>query len=309
MSVSLSVGMRNAVYSMGELQDNIDVANKRLATGKKVNSALDNARSYFAAQGFQKDARDLNNLLESMQTGLQTVNRAVKAVESISKVVESVQALARQARTVSDATTRDTLATQIRTLLNQVDQLARDSTFNGRTLAQASSGATDSLDVIFNTSTTAAAQTKVTLRSQDVGVNSAAGLNLVGNGFAWTAPTSPDQVLDATTGGTGVTYTAGNWSGTAGDTKIDAFVTATGVALTRLQTAGSNLSVSASLIQLRQEFSKAAARINNEQADFLTLADINEEGANLSSLQTKQQLAVQALSLANRADQAILRLF
>ncbi len=110
-----------------------------------------------------------------MQNGLQTVNRGVKAIESISKVVESAQALARQARSASDATTRDTLATQIRTLINQADQFARDSTFNGKSLAWASTGgaAADTLDVLFNAATTSNTQTKVTLTGQNVGVNSA----------------------------------------------------------------------------------------------------------------------------------------
>jgi flagellin len=316
MSISLSAGLRTALYSAGDIQGSIDQANKRLATGKKVNSALDNARSYFAAQGFQRDARDLNALLESQQNALQVVSRGNKSIESISKLVESAQALARQARGLASTdTTRDTLGTQIRTLLNQVDQVARDSTFNGKTLAQASSGSADSLDVIFNTSTTATAQTKITLKSVDVGINSAAGLNLsiAANGFAYTAPTAGNQVVDGTDGATytaatGFTSPAGG-TATVVDGRLDAFITAASTALVRLQAAGSLLSTNASVIQLRQDFTKSAARYNNEQADYLTLADINEEGVNLSALQTKQQLAVQALSLASRSDQAILRLF
>ena len=44
-------------------------------------------------------------------------------------------------------------------------------------------------------------------------------------------------------------------------------------------------------------------------ADNLVVADLNEEGANLLALQTRQQLSTQALSLASQSDQAILRLF
>ena len=309
MSVSLSAGMRNAVYAMGDIQSQVTQSNQRLATGKKVNSALDNARSYFAAEGFRKDARDLNNLLESQQNALQVVTRANKSIEGMSKLVESTLALARQARGLASTdTTRDTLGTQVRTILNQVDQLARDSGFNGKTLAQASSGAADTLDVFFNSSTTTTAQTKVTLKSVDVGIASATGLNLaiVANGFAYTAPAAGAQVVD---GSTGAGYTAANWTGALGDGRIDAFISGASTALNTLQAAASGLSVNASLIQLRQDFTRTASRINNEQADFLTLADINEEGANLSALQTKQQLAVQALSLASRSDQSILRLF
>ena len=304
MSVSLSAGMRNAVYAMGDIQSQVTQSNQRLATGKKVNSALDNARSYFAAEGFRKDARDLNNLLESQQNALQVVTRANKSIEGMSKLVESTLALARQARGLASTdTTRDTLGTQVRTILNQVDQLARDSGFNGKTLAQASSGAADTLDVFFNSSTTTTAQTKVTLKSVDVGIGSATGLNLAigANGYGYTNPVGGAQVVDGTNG---ATFTIG-WT----DGELDSFISGAATALNTLQAAASGLSVNASLIQLRQDFTRTASRINNEQADFLTLADINEEGANLSALQTKQQLAVQALSLASRSDQSILRLF
>jgi flagellin-like hook-associated protein FlgL len=68
-------------------------------------------------------------------------------------------------------------------------------------------------------------------------------------------------------------------------------------------------SSNANLMTNRQDFTKFANKNFTDGADLLTLADINEEGATLASLQTKQQLSVQALSLANQSDQAILRLF
>jgi flagellin-like hook-associated protein FlgL len=68
-------------------------------------------------------------------------------------------------------------------------------------------------------------------------------------------------------------------------------------------------SSNANLMTNRLDFTKFANKNFTDGADLLTLADINEEGATLASLQTKQQLSVQALSLANQSDQAILRLF
>jgi flagellin len=302
MSVSLSSSLRNALYSLGDIDAQSAIATKRLATGKKVNSALDNARSYFAAEGFRKDSRDLNSLIDGQKNGLQVVQRAVKSVEGISKLVESAQALARQARGLASTdATRDTLGAQVRSLLNQADQLGRDSSFNGKTLAQATSGTADTLDVTFNTSTTAATQTKITLKSVDVGITTGLGLAVAGNGFAYTAPTAGNQVVDGTNG---ATFTAG-WT----DAELDAFLTSSATALNTLQAGASTLSTNAQVIQLRIDFTNVASRLNSEQADNLTLADLNEEGANLSSLQTKQQLAVTALSLASRADQGILRLF
>ncbi len=80
-------------------------------------------------------------------------------------------------------------------------------------------------------------------------------------------------------------------------------------AMNSLRTKSAAVATQAATLDIRMGFTKDTSRINSEAADDLLIADINQEGANLSALQTKQQLAVQALSLASRADQAILRLF
>ena len=71
------------------------------------------------------------------------------------------------------------------------------------------------------------------------------------------------------------------------------------------KTFGSNLST----VQTRQDFTKSMINTLRTGADNLTLADPNEEGANLLALQTRQQLSTTALSLAAQADQNVLRLF
>ena len=62
-------------------------------------------------------------------------------------------------------------------------------------------------------------------------------------------------------------------------------------------------------MQIRQDFTKAMINTLQSGSDGLTLADSNEEGANLLALQTRQQLSTTALSLASQASQAVLRLF
>ena len=69
------------------------------------------------------------------------------------------------------------------------------------------------------------------------------------------------------------------------------------------------LSFSLSEVQIRQDFTKATINTLQTGADNLTLADTNEEGANLLALNTRQQLSQTALSLASQAQQAVLRLF
>jgi flagellin len=315
MSISLSAGLRNGVNALQDLDTVITKTNNRLQTGKKVNSAIDNASSYFTAQAFTKEARDLGGLLDKQTQAIENVNKALKAIDNVGKLVESAQALAKQARTSTDSVVRNGLNTQIAGLLTQAVRTLSDSGFNGKNLlvsertsgvaagvltAAIKTGAT----LTVATSTEATGFTFVQLDAQDVRVSEATGLNLAiaANGqkvtgigtAAVTIDVQSATVFDATV---------------AGDTAIDAFVASSVTALARLQTTGSNLAVNAQVLTLRQQFTKDSIRINNGSADFLTNADINEEGANLTSLQTRQQLAVQALSLASRSDQAILRLF
>ena len=77
----------------------------------------------------------------------------------------------------------------------------------------------------------------------------------------------------------------------------------------KLRSASSSLSTNSNTLLTRLDFTAAFSDVLKEGAGKLTLADQNEEGANILTLQTRQQLGTISLSLANQAQQAILRLF
>jgi len=300
MSVSLSAGMRNAVYSMGDIQGSIDLSNKRLATGKKVNSALDNAGAYFRAQGLQKDSRDLGGLIDGMERAGKVIGKAAKAVDGMTKIIESAQALTRQAgqldETAASTAARNTLRDQVATLLNQFNALARDSSFEGQQLLQTGSAAV--ANYVVNTNVTGGTNISITAQSVQIAQLDAT-FTLANTGITPNVAVTTQETFTGTT----------SWGLAAGTTLINNTINSFTTILGGLQTRASNIATQSSVVDIRKGFTKDAQRANNEFADYLTIADINEEGANLSALQTKQQLAVQALSLASRADQAILRLF
>src|SRR5690606_18900885 len=70
----------------------------RLATGKKVNSALDNPTNFFTSSSLQRRASDLNSLLDSMSNGVKTLEAADNGLTSITKTLESMQSTLHQAR-------------------------------------------------------------------------------------------------------------------------------------------------------------------------------------------------------------------
>jgi flagellin len=270
--IVLSAGVRSNLLQLQKTSDLITATQSKLATGKRVNSALDNPVNFFTAQGLQNRASDLSSLLDSMSNAFNTIQAANNGITSITKLAQSAQALVSQAQQTSDTAVRTSLAAQFDDIITQIDQLAADSGFNGINLLD--SGSSSDLTVTLNETGTSS----VTVAAVDF---SAAGDLAIANAL-------------------------NNWGGASDITAASTDLTA---ALTTLraqaQAFGSNLST----VQIRQDFTKAMINTLQTGADSLTLADSNEEGANLLALQTRQQLSTTALSLASQASQAVLRLF
>ncbi|HRJ69621.1 MAG TPA: flagellin [Beijerinckiaceae bacterium] len=96
-SVSFSKAVRQNLISLQETAEKISVAQNRLSTGKKVNSALDNATNFFTAAGLNSRANDLSLLLDGISNAVKTVDAANNGITSITRLVESAQSTARQA--------------------------------------------------------------------------------------------------------------------------------------------------------------------------------------------------------------------
>src|SRR5215475_7079954 len=129
--IVLSAGVRANLLQLQKTSDLITATQTRLATGKRVNTALDNPVNYFTAQGLQNRAGDLSNLLDSMSSAFNTIQAANNGITSVTKLVQSAQALVSQAQQTSDVTVRSNLASQFGQILSQIDQLSADSGFNG----------------------------------------------------------------------------------------------------------------------------------------------------------------------------------
>src|SRR5581483_2661720 len=129
--IVLTAGVRSNLLQLQKTSDLITTTQTRLATGKKVNSALDNPVNFFTAQGLSNRANDLSNLLDAMGMGINTIQAANNGITAITKMVQSAQALVSQAQQTSDTTVRANLATQFDAIRAQIDKLAGDSGFNG----------------------------------------------------------------------------------------------------------------------------------------------------------------------------------
>ncbi len=166
-------------------------------------------------------------------------------------------------------TDREALETEFNNLRTQIDQLASDASYNGVNLLNG-----DSLSVIFNEDgSSSLSVTGVTFNSSGLGVS--------------TAATDSFQT----------------------NTNIETSLTQLDTAISSLRQQGSTFGSNLSVVEVRQDFTKNLINTLETGAANLTLADSNQEGANMLALQTRQQLSTVALTLANQADQAVLRLF
>jgi len=272
-TISLTTSARANLLSLQQTSSLLNATQQRLATGKRVSSALDGATAYFASVGYLNRASDLTNIKDGLSNALSTVKNAALAIDSIGKIIQQAQGLTTSALQTSDATVRSGLAVQFNDLLVQVNSLVNDAIFNGTNLIGNTSV---SLVVYFNESNTS----KLTITSTNLSINTAGGLSVAvaGNGFV-------------------------------SDTDVNTAVSQLSTALTKLRTAASGFGNNTTVITTRQDFTTNLVSNLQVAADNLTLADTNEEGANLQALQARNSLGITSLGISGQLQQAILKLF
>src|SRR5690606_1748371 len=96
--ISLSKAVRSNLLSLQNTANMMSQTQNRLATGNKVNSALDNPTNFFTASSLNSRAGDINQLMDSMANGIQTIEAADNGLTAITKTLESMQSTLRQAR-------------------------------------------------------------------------------------------------------------------------------------------------------------------------------------------------------------------
>jgi flagellin len=413
--ITLSKAVRSNLLNLQSTAALMGKTQERLATGLKVNSALDNPTNFFTASALNSRASDLGQLLDSVSNAVQTIAAADQGISALTKLVETAQATARQAlqtpATVdTTTTTAATAATVVGGAFTAVDfenSGANDGSISfdidldndgvqsiSITYAEANAGAADAgavtaselaalinteLNTAFSTtgvnyatvngsggiditSNTTGTTSEVTI-TNFTAANGATGSGLAnatdtGSAASSTTTSGPnpkrdelrlqynellgqiDQLvndagfngvnlldgddlsvlfnedgsskldisgvtLDSTGLGLATIASAGFDTDTAINTTLDDLSDAIDTLRTQASTFGANLSV----VETRQDFTKNMINVLETGAANLTLADTNEEAANLLALQTRQQLSSTALSLASQADQQVLRLF
>ena len=270
--INLTAAVRANLLSLQKSTKSIDQTQGRLSTGLKVNSALDDASAFFTARSLDNRAHDLTSLKSNIDLAISTIQGAIDGIDAITDLVNQAKGLASNAKMTGDTNERSTLAVQFNELLSQINSLANDSTFNGTNLLKATP---DNLAVEFNE-------------------NNTSNLTITG--------------LDATTATSGINIAvaANNFGLNA---NIDTALTAISSALTTLRSNAATLGSKNTILKTRLNFTENLVNTLESGSGKLTLADMNEESANLLALQTRQQLGLNSLALAAQSERAILSLF
>ena len=405
--ISLTASMRTNLLSLQNTQSLMDTTQERLSTGLKVNSAIDNASSYYTAQSLNNRASDLSALLDSMGQGIQTIQAANEGIEAITEFVEQAKAIANSARDAASKTDVKTLSskfsgadgvtsddTALTLAVKKADGTALAGTGDEKKISDAITAVNAKLNAtelkgknaaelktaietalkedaagvlknVMEFSVTADGKVSVTAKAgYQVSLTGAGDFAGQGDkdedGSVTNVSTSTVDVntdrekyaeqfneimkqidnlakdsgykginllqmntltvifnedrssqievkgVDASSTGLKISNPVDSWQT---DEDINKSITEAENAISELRIMASDYGNYYSIVQNRQDFTKNLINVLTEGADNLTLADMNEESANMLALQTRQQLAINSLSLASQAAQGVLQLF
>ncbi len=297
-SIALTAGQRSALLTLQNVQDLSERTQTRLSTGRKINSVVDDAVNFFKAKALTDRAEDFNLKKDGIDQGISSITAALDAIESIDSLVKQMKGIVEAARSQSQ-TERGTATTQLEELGKQIYQLVEDASYQGLNLLNNTSS---KLEVSFSTRTASELEvagfalnaTAVAAGTLDSRIFSVVAFSGSG-GFAF-------STFGASNGFTAFAANNSMVSLAAG------MLTILDNAVSRLRSQAAKLGTNVAILETRLDFTKTYVNTLEGGSDKLTLADLNEEGANLIALQTRQQLGIQSLSIAGQQQQAILAL-
>jgi len=296
--VALTAAQRGALLTLQSVQDLSERTQTRLSTGRKINSVVDDAVNFFKAKSLTDRAEDFNLKKDGIDQGISSVTAALDALDAVDTLVKQMKGIVEAARSQTQ-TERSTATTQFEEIGKQIYQLVEDASYQGLNLLNSTNS---KLEVSFSVRT--ASELEVT------------GLAL--NATAVAAGTVSTRIFSVVafsgSGGFAISTfgTSNGFSAFGANNSVvslsSSVIRQLDNAVSRLRSQAAELGTNVAILETRLNFTDTYVNTLELGSDKLTLADLNEEGANLIALQTRQQLGIQSLSIAGQQQQAILAL-
>lgn len=271
-SVNTNGGALIALQNLNSTNMELAQTQNRISTGKRVASAKDNGAVWAIAQSQKATSNSLNAVLSSLQRGASVIDVSLAAGETVADLLSQMKEKALAASDVSlDASSRSALNEDFKALRDQIAKAVSNADFNGTSLLASGSTAMQSL-------ANAAGTSKLTANAEVMSL-----------------------------GGSIVTIAAAATIGAA--TAATTMITTVQTSLTNVTAALSRLGTKSKAFETHMTFVSKLQDTLDTGVGNLVDADLAKESAKFQALQTKQQLGVQALSIANSSTQTILSLF
>ena len=303
--------MRTNLLSLQKTNELLNRTQERLSTGLKVNSAIDGPSAYFSSLSLRDRADGLESRLDGLGQAIQTIRLSESGLDTIRGLLDQAKAIVQDAGDKTVASDRASLGEQFNEVLRQIQTVAADTSYLGINLIQRinpDDQTGDDQDIVIQFNERINESTLVV-----TGFNIYGPVGELVNGEAegpLTLSSSQGYFtsLMVQTHGTDGDSWELDWSSTDYRNTLRSVVTQIELFDDQLEVESSRLANQLNVVTLRQDFTKNIVNEFQTGADLLTVADLNEEGANLLALQTSQQLGISSLSLASQARQSILRL-
>jgi len=272
ISVNTNYGAMIALQNLNDTNTKLAGTQNRINTGLRVNGPKDNGAIWAIAQSMRMDIQALGAVTQSLNRAISVSDTAVAAGTSISELLKDMKEKALAARDPSiDQNSRDVYNSEFVSLRDQIAKVLQNAAFDGSNLLD---GSVVNIQSLAN----ADGNTFLTVTSQNLSLSGAI-----------------------------VTLTSTATISTAAQASV--MITTIQTSLDQLNLAMSKLGTDAKKVETHRNFiAKLTDELTNGVGNLVD-ADLAKESAMLQSLQVKQQLGVQALSIANQAPQVILSLF
>jgi len=272
LSVNTNVGAMTALQYLSKTQAGMATTQNAISTGYKVSSAKDDGATYAIAQNMRGNVASYQAVQDSLNRGMSAVDVAMSAGQSISDLLVQMKAKALAASDAAiDTASRQSLNNDFTALRDQITTIVKNADFNGFNLVNCS---TNQITALASTD----GSRRITVSAQKMSLSGSI----------------------VTIKSTGTISTA---------TKASTMISTVQSSLTNVNSALAKLSAGSKKYSIQLDFASKLSDTLTAGIGNLVDANMANESARLTALQTKQQLGIQALSIANSAPQSILSLF
>ena len=308
-SVNTNSSALAALQNLNTTQSELASVQQRINTGLRVSSAKDDSSAFVIAQNLRSDLSGMKSVTSSLNRAKSVLDVTLQGATQISDLMNQMQAKALEASDAGlDQKSRDALQLDFKALQSQISTVVKSSDFNGTNLLDGTPttpGSLSALQSIKGTSTLVVANLNIQ------GTAAAPGMMIktVATSAAGGADTTYDLLGSQATPGTGIGAAAPKNATIANEVDAKDVMNALELAKATMATNLNTLGSASRQVDSQLTFTSKLGDAIKSGIGTLVDADLAAESANLQALQLKQQLGVQALSIANQSPQSISSLF